>query len=81
MFARNLKSLQKSEFVKPFSFLMLGFLTVIYTLPLVLADTTYLPKNSTNVIHHSLSAFPQNKKGLQSDLILVQVIDKEEQER
>ncbi|MGH8002293.1 MAG: tetratricopeptide repeat protein [Brasilonema sp.] len=77
----NLKRLLKSKFVKPFSFLILGFLTVISILPLVLAYTTYLPKNGIYVTHHTLFAFPQKQRGLQSDFILVQVLDKEEQER
>ncbi|NJM72178.1 MAG: tetratricopeptide repeat protein [Scytonema sp. RU_4_4] len=79
----NLKTLLKSVFVKPLSFLTLGFLIVLDTLPLVLADTTYPPKNNTDsvITQHSLPAFPQNKRGLQGDLKLVQLLDKEEQER
>jgi tetratricopeptide (TPR) repeat protein len=62
---------------------MLGFLTIIDTLPLVLADTTYPLKNNTDsvVTRYNLSAFPQNKRRLLGDFKLVQIVDRDEQER
>ena len=79
----NLKSLTYSVFAKPLIYVILGSLSIIDTLPLVLADTTYKVKNHTDylVTHHSLSAFPQNKRDNASNFILAQIGDRDEQER
>lgn len=83
MCVMNLKSLTYSVFAKPLIFIILGFLSVIDTLPLVLADTTEPPKNHTDsvITDHSLSALPQTPRRLQTNFILAQIGDRDDQER